>query len=49
MVSRYDAGAAIAVAKYLAAIVGFAVLARTRLRGGRPSQPPAQPAPVIRG
>lgn len=33
MASRYDAGAAIAVAKYLAAIVGFAVLARTRLRG----------------
>jgi hypothetical protein len=35
MISRYDAGAAIAVAKYLAAIVGFAVLARTRLRGAR--------------
>jgi hypothetical protein len=35
MASRYDAGAAIAVAKYLAAIAGFAVLARTRLRGSR--------------
>jgi hypothetical protein len=42
MTSRYDAGALIAVAKYLAGIVGFAVLARTRLRGTSPVQ-------VIRG
>lgn len=35
MISRYDAGAAIAIAKYFASIVGFALLARTRLRGSR--------------
>lgn len=48
LASRYEAGAAIAAAKYLAAIVGFAVLARTRLRGTRSVQSPTSPAQVVR-